>query len=258
MDTQILTGGSMNRVEKIGNTVHKTAKGHPMVREYLLYLEAEGLADVPRFLGVDGCGREMFSYLPGKTMGADFSYDHPCLHSDQSVCDMARFMRRLHDVSAGFLPRALEAGWPNPYFPTGPYETICHGDAAIWNFAFINDRVSGLFDFDQAYPGTRIWDLTSTVAMSVFPFYYDYEAAKHAGEAKRRIALFFNAYGMPCPANLMDIVVDRITRDFCEDTAARAASGDAECIAMLNRGDYDHYMKFAAHVKKHGKDWSPV
>ena len=53
----------------------------------------------------------------------------------------------------------------------------------------------------------------------------------------------------------MDIVVDRMLRDFCEDTAARAAAGDKECIAMLERGDLDHYMKFAAHIKENGQDW---
>lgn len=255
MESKILIGGSMNQVEKIGDTVHKTAKGHPMVREYLLYLEKEGMTGVPKFLGVDEQGREIFSYLPGKTMGPDFSHDHPCLHSDQAVCDMARFMRKLHDISVGFLPEAIKAGWVNPYFHNGSFDTICHGDAAIWNFAFIDDRVSGLFDFDQAYPGTRYWDLTSTLSMAAFPGPYDYDAEKHAGNTKRKIKLFFDAYGMPCPSDLMDIVVDRMLRDFCEDTAARAAAGDKECLAMLERGDFDHYMKFAAHVKKHGHEW---
>jgi len=256
MDSEILSGGCMNQVEKIGNTVHKTTKGNSlMVREYLLYLEQEGMTGVPRFLGVDEQGREMFSYLPGKTMGPDYPADHPCLHSDEAACDMAQFMRRLHDVSAGFLPRAIEAGWVNPYFPHGPYETICHGDAAIWNFVFVNERLAGLFDFDQAYPGTRFWDLASTVSMAVFPFYIGYDSSKHAEKARKQIKLFFDVYGMSCPANFIEIVVDRIQRDFCEDTAARAAAGDKECIAMLKRGDFEHYQRFVAHIKKHGHEW---
>ncbi|MCL2189019.1 MAG: aminoglycoside phosphotransferase family protein [Defluviitaleaceae bacterium] len=250
-----LVGGSMNQVEKIGDTIHKTSKGHIMVREYLQFLETEDFAGVPRFMGVDLQGREMFSYLPGKTMGADYPHDHPVLHSDQTICDMARFMRKLHDVSVGFLPRAREAGWQSPYFPNGTHETICHGDAAIWNFAFENDQLSGLFDFDQAYPGTRMWDLASTVAMAVYPFYYNYDPAIDAEKAQRQTALFFEAYGMPCPAEFMDIVIDRIQRDFCEDTAARAAAGDKECIAMLQRGDFDHYMKFIAFIQERGHEW---
>jgi len=255
METEILSGGSMNQVVKISDNIHKTTKGNPMVREYLRYLEGKGVAGVPRFLGLDSQGREILTYLPGKTMGPDYHASDPCLHSDQAVCDMARFMRKLHDVSEGFLERALEAGWLNPYFPSGPYETICHGDAAIWNFVFVNDRVSGLFDFDQAYPGTRHWDLASTIAMSAFPFYYNYDPATQDDKAKNQIKLFFDAYGMPCPANLMDIVIDRIQRDFCDDTVARAAAGDKECAAMLERGDYEHYQRFVAHVKKHGQKW---
>jgi len=37
--SEILTGGSMNQVEKVGNIVHKIAKENSLVREYLLYLE---------------------------------------------------------------------------------------------------------------------------------------------------------------------------------------------------------------------------
>jgi len=255
METKILSGGSMNQVVKIGENVHKTTKGHPMVREYLLYLEKEGVTGVPRFLGLDEQGRDIFTYLPGKTMGPDYPADHPCLHSDEAICDMARFMRKLHDAAVGFLPRAVQGGWANPYFPDGPYETICHGDAAIWNFVFVDNRVAGLFDFEQAYPGTRYWDLASTLSMAAFPFYFDYDASKHAEKAKRQINLFFDAYGMPCPPDIIDIVIDRVQRDFCEDTVARAAAGDKECAKMLTRGDIKHYQKFIAHLKKHGHEW---
>ena len=250
-----LTGGSMNQTVKIGDIVHKTSKGHPMVREYLLYLEKEGMPGVPRFLGIDEQGRDMFSYLPGKTMGPDYPPDHPCLHSDQCVIDTARFMRKLHDTSVGFLPKAIESGWTNPYFPDETPEIICHGDAHIWNFAYVNDRLAGLFDFDQAYPGTRHWELAGTLTMMSFPFYYKYDAATQADKAKRQIKLFFDEYGMPCPANLMKIAANRILLDACEDTAKRAAMGDKEAIAMMERGDYDHYMRFVAHIKQHGHEW---
>ncbi|MCL2420284.1 MAG: aminoglycoside phosphotransferase family protein [Defluviitaleaceae bacterium] len=256
METKILSGGSMNKVEKIGEAVHKTTKGNAaMVRKYLLYLEKKGMTGVPRFLGIDAQRRDIFSYLPGKTMGPDYPADHPCLHSDQTIYDTAQFMRKLHDISIGFLSTAMEDGWANPYFPHGPYETICHGDAASWNFVFVNDRIAGLFDFDQAYPGTRYWDLASTLSMAAFPFYFDYDPSKHANKAKRQIKLFFNAYGMPRPSNLIEIVIDRIQRDFCDDAVARAAAGDEECIKMLKRGDVDHYQRFIVHLKKHGHEW---
>ena len=255
MEPEILSGGSTNLVEKIGKVVHRKVKGHPMLHEYLLFLEKEGMPGVPRFLGLDEQGREMLTYLPGKTMGPDYPYDHPCLHSDQTLCDMARFMRKLHDISAGFLPRAIEGGWTNPYFPKGEHETICHSDAAIWNFVFVNDRVSGLFDFDQAYPGTRCWDLTSTLFSSALPLYNGYESSKHAPETRRRIKLFFGAYGMECSSDIMALIIDFLQRNVCDGLITGAANGDEACIMQVERGDLTHYQNWVSHLKAHGHEW---
>jgi len=262
----VLTGGGLtaggstrNQTVKIDNVIHKAATAqHPMVREYLLYLEERGMPGVPRFLGVDEHGRDMFSYLPGKTMGPDYPHDHPCLHSDQCIIDTARFMRNLHDVSIGFLPKAIEAGWTNPFFPNEIPEIICHGDAAIWNFVFVNDRPVGLFDFEQAYPGTRCWELASTIPMMSFPLPYAYDTTLQADEAKRQIKLFFDEYCMPCPANFMEIVVSRMLGmpdDVCKDTIKRIDAGGEEAMAVMMDEDYDHYVRWAAHVKLHGSEW---
>ena len=266
MEETILTGGGLtdggstrNQTVKIGDIVHKTAETqHPMVREYLLYLQEKGMSGVPRFLGVDDLGRDMFTYLPGKTMGPDYPHDHPCLHSDQCIIDTARFMRKLHDMSVGFLPRAIEAGWTNPFFPSETPEIICHGDANIWNFVYVNERVAGLFDFEQAYPGTRYWELASTVAMMSFPLPYGYDATLQACEAKRRTTLFFDEYGMPCPANFMEIVVSRMLSmpdNVSEDIMKQIAAGGEEAMAVMVCEDYDHYVRWAAHVKLHGSEW---
>jgi len=266
MEEKILTGGGLtdggstrNKTVRIGDIVHKAAAAqHPMVRKYLLYLEEKGMPGVPRFLGIDEQGRDMFSYLPGKTMGPDYPHDHPCLHSDQCVIDTARFMRKLHDVSVGFLPRAIEAGWTHPHFSNDTPEVICHADAAIWNFVFINDRLAGLFDFEQACPGTRYWDLASTVSMMSFPGPYNYNPKLHAGKTKRQVKLFFDEYGMPCPKNFMEIVANRMLEmpeDTCEAIVKRVNTGGEEAIAIMNSGDYGHYVRFAAHVKLHGHEW---
>jgi len=183
---EINLGGTMNHVVRIGDTVRKQIKqdwlhqkGHPFIYLYLQYLEERGLAGVPRFLGIDERGWEIFSYVQGETAESGLGFDAVCLHSDQAICDMARFMRRLHDISVDFLPTAIEGGWANPQLPEGTYETICHGDAAIWNFALVNKRITGLFDFDQACPGTRAWDLTLTLFSAVLVSCYDYEPLKH-------------------------------------------------------------------------------
>lgn len=260
-----LTGGQQNQVIKVGDTVHRMIKGHPLIHSYLLYLEKAGMPGVPRFLGLDEQGREILTFLPGKTMGRDFSHLHPCLYSDETITDAARFMRRLHDVSAGFVQTAHDNNWKNPFFPEGDHETICHGDAAIWNFVFVEDRFTGLFDFDQAYPGTRVWDLTSTL-FSVIPLTYfvyipelrttvDYESSKHAADRRRRIRLFFDAYGMDCPENIIDLVAQRIQRGFCNGMTEGAATGNESCIRMIKEGHLIHYQKVAAHLKAHAQEW---
>ena len=86
----VFLGGTMNRVIKIGEVVHRQVKGHPMLHTYLQYLEKEGMPGVPRFLGIDEQKREMLTYVPGDTAASILGFDHPCLHSDQTICDMAQ------------------------------------------------------------------------------------------------------------------------------------------------------------------------
>ena len=254
-ENKILPDGSMNEVERIGDTVHRKINGPPMFHSYLLYLEQIGMPGVPRLLGIDGYGREILTFLPGKTMGPDYPSDHPCLHSDEAICDMAKFMRKLHDISVGFVPVALENGWKNPFFPDGPYETICHGDAAIWNFVFVDDKLAGLFDFDQSCPGTRAWDLTSTVFSAVGLVPYDYEPSLHAAQRKRQVKLFFDAYGMDVPADIMEMTADRIQRDACDCMTQGVAAGDERRVKMVEDGALVHYQKVVAHLKAHGHEW---
>ena len=239
-DEKIL-GGTMNQVVKIGDTVRRQIKGNPMLHSYLQYLDKAGMTGVPRFLGIDEQGREILTYVPGKTAESDDLFSHPCLHSDHAICEMARFMRRLHDVSAGFLPAAINGGWINPQLPGVTYETICHGDAAIWNFSLVNDEITGMFDFDQACPGTRVWDLTLTLFSAVLPSCYDYNPVKHTDDTRRRIKLFFDTYGIDCPVDIIVQTADRI-QIWCDEEVAR---GEVST----------HYQNVVAYLRAHIHDW---
>jgi len=232
-------GGTLNKVVKIGDTVRRKNQGGAILHSYLQYLEKAGMEGVPRFLGIDDKGREILSYVIGKTVERDYKdFGHPCFHSDQAICDMARFMRKLHDVSAGFLPAAIESGWINPELPCGNYETICHGDAAIWNFALIDDRIAGMFDFDKACPGTRVWDLAITLFSAALPSCYDYDPAKHADETRRRIRLFFAAYGIDCPDDIIIQTADRL-QFWCYEKNEKANEHYRNIVAFLRAHIYD-------------------
>jgi len=199
------------------------------------------MTGVPRFLGIDEKGREILTYVPGETAESGLGFDSPYLHSDQAICDMARYMRKLHDTSVDFLPIALSGGWINPQLPEEDYETICHGDAAIWNFAIENGRVAGMFDFDQACPGSRAWDLTLTLFSAVLVSCYDYIPAEHEADTRRRICIFFDAYGMKCPADIIKQTADRL-QVWCNEADAHGEPST-------------HYQNWVMHLRTHVNDW---
>ncbi|MEN6315342.1 MAG: aminoglycoside phosphotransferase family protein [Clostridiaceae bacterium] len=238
-----------NTVFKVGDTVRRTVKCDPILHVYLQYLEKAGMPGVPRFLGLDEQGREILSYLPGKTQEKDKLIGHPCMLSDDTLADVARLMRKLHDLSVGFLPMALEVGWGNPDYPQNEPETICHNDAASWNFVFVNDRIAGLFDFDTACPGTRMWDLTLPVFSFIptTPYQFNpeqcigvpYERVRHAAERKRRLKLFFEAYGMNCSKDFLELLVFRM-QDFCKHSKGPGL---------------EWYTKVVNHIKETGYEW---
>lgn len=241
MDENTNLGGTMNRVEKIGNTVHRLNKGGDILHEYLLFLEGEGMPYVPRFLGMDEQGREILTYLPGKTQegGKEPLLHHPCLHADETLIDVALIMRRLHDLSVRFLPYALAHGWGSPADSQQEPETICHNDAASWNFVFVDYRPAGLFDFDTACPGSRRWDLTTCVFSFLPLLPYGYVPEEQAADRKRRISLFFEAYGMDIPPDFMHLVQRRM-EEFVQDSQGPAL---------------EHYQRVAAHIREHGAEW---
>ena len=241
MSKDVVLGGTMNHVIKNGDTVHRQVKGHVLLHLYLQFLEEKGMTGVPRFLGLDEQGREMLSYIQGETAESGLGFDPPCLHSDQAICEMARFMRKLHDISVDFVPMAIKGGWTNPQLSEEKYETICHGDAAIWNFTVVKERIAGLFDFDQACPGTRAWDLTITLFSAVLVSCYDYEPSKHEADTQRRIRLFFEAYGMDCPADIITQTANRL-QIWCDEADER---GEPSL----------HYQNWVTHLRKHAKDW---
>lgn len=254
-----LPGGSMNQVERIGDTVHRQVKGSPTLHSYLLYLEKAGMNGVPRFLGLDEQGREILTYMPGKTQGNGLPFGHPCLMSEETIVGAASFLRKLHDVSVGFLSEALEKSWVNTDYPHKDCDTICHNDAAVWNFVFIDENVAGLIDFDAACAGERVWDLAwsvyGTVHLLPWVLGEDYMSSKHSALYKRRVKLYFDAYGMECPPDFMEMVYRRIKIGVCDDLIKGVVNGDETSIRLVRDGALAHYKKVAAFIKECGHDW---
>jgi hypothetical protein len=112
MDETPLAGGRVTEgVVRVGDTVRRPTKtSSPFVRDLLCYLEAHGFDGAPRYLGVDECGRQVFSYLEG-----DVPSELDAQLSDEVLVEAASLIRRFHDATAG---SAL----------AGEHETVCHRD----------------------------------------------------------------------------------------------------------------------------------
>jgi len=88
--TSELTGGNMSSVQRIGDTVRReTGPWSPAVHALLRFLQDVGFAGAPRFLGIDGQGREILSFIDGDVpSGAD-----PAVVTDRALGDIGRLLR---------------------------------------------------------------------------------------------------------------------------------------------------------------------
>ena len=169
-----LTGGRVtDGVVRIGDTVRRPVTGDPSLRHALLrHLEQQGFAGAPRFLGLDGEGREMLSFIPGDVPDDLGFYDAA------EIAAAARLLRAFHDAGADFA-RAHQA------------EAICHNDFAPTNAVFRDAIPVAMIDFDAARPGLRLWDLGYTAFTWLDLGNDAYDAATQIS----RLRILADAYG---------------------------------------------------------------
>ena len=169
-----LTGGRVTPgVVQVGDTVRRPVKAQAgFVHELLRHLERRGFSGAPRFLGIDGAGREMLSFIPG-SVPAELGH-----FSDDQLTAAARLLREFHDATVDFASR-------------DGFEVVCHGDASPCNCVFVEGRPAALIDFDEAHGGSRLEDLGyacwlwTDIGNDELP----------ADLQGRRVARFFSDYG---------------------------------------------------------------
>lgn len=169
-----LGGGRVTSgVVRIGDTVRRPPSGDSVLRRELLAdLEKQSFRGVQRFLGVDGEGREVLSFLPGD-VPAELGP-----HGDGQLAAAASLLRRFHDAGASRAARSPGA------------EVICHNDWAPTNAVFRDGMPYAMIDFDTLAPGQRIWDL----GYSAWTWLDIGNADYTSEEQLRRLALFALAY----------------------------------------------------------------
>ena len=183
-----LSGGNVNSVRRVGDTVTRVAgPWTATIHRYLQHLADAGVDWIPRPLGVDG-GREILSFVEGEVP----LYPLPeWVWTDDALEDAARHLRALHDASLGF--DATDATWQWPV--AEPFEVIRHNDFAPHNLAFADGRVVGAIDFDLCAPGPRISDIANLATRMVPLTSEVHVGAVGSDQWQRRIQLMLRAYG---------------------------------------------------------------
>lgn len=232
-----LPGGNTGGAVQVGDTVRRTpGPWSASVHAVLEHLHDVGFDRCPRPLGFDDQGREVLTFLPGRTVG-DAKPWPSWVHSDAALREAATWLRDYHQAVAGFrVPDS--AHWRS--CPTDePAELICHNDAAPYN-AVWNDRgLVGFFDWDFAGPGTRAWDLAFTVCAWV-PLHARHVAREEGftafDERRRRLDLFLDTYGWQGGVDELSEVLRRRLAAHSADVERLAAEGDPFFVRLVEQG----------------------
>lgn len=148
-----LGGGNVGaQVVRVGSTVRRPAGfWSPSVDALLRHLHAVGYEGAPRSLGFDQRGRHVVEYVVGDVRMPFRPRDHV-----SAARRVGALIRDLHDACAEFAAPA-DARW-NVVIPPDAEELVIHHDLAPWNLV-CGPRRWVFIDWDNAGPGSRLWDL---------------------------------------------------------------------------------------------------
>src|SRR5581483_6711358 len=197
-----LAGGDVTEgVVRVGDTVRRPVGPHsPLVHALLTHLESAGFAGAPRFLGIDGSGREVLSYIDGEVAGRPRP---PWITDEGRLASVGRLVRAYDDAAASFTPPpgVLPDMPPElaglPPAPAYPPELIGHTDITPENVVFRDGQAVALIDFDLAKPATRAEEMFN--AMMWWASLFDPRDADpplREVDVPRRARILADAYGL--------------------------------------------------------------
>lgn len=193
---QTLEGGGRTLVTRQNNIVFREAKPWtPSIHQLLQHLHDCGFGAAPRIAGsgYDEHGRETLIHIEGE-------FVHPGPWSDQALVRVGQTLRRLHDITACFIPSA-DAIW-QPWFLRelgSGARVIGHGDLAPWNTLTHEGMPIALIDWEFAGPLDPMMELARVCWL--FPQLHDDDVAAKVGlppleTRARQLRLLVDAYGL--------------------------------------------------------------
>lgn len=231
-----LSGGNLSQVVRVGDTVRRSMRPWSTAVHGLLdHLAETGFTGAPRFLGIDGKGREILTYLEGDVGFPSYMW------SEAVLVAAAQLLRRYHEATVDYVV-PHDADWqyvhPNP----ADHEVICHNDFAPYNLVFNQQLPTALIDFDVAGPGPRLRD----VAMGAFwfvPLSFVGETERSLADLQagsRRLQLFCQSYGVPSTHELLTMVEGWL-HFMSTFPITQVAAGYTEYQRLIDEGHVDHW-----------------
>lgn len=205
-----LSGGRQTPgIVRVGDTVRRPTGPHtPFVHELLRYLEAVGFRGAPRVLGTDERAREILTYIEGNV---PHGYGAAPL-SDAQLQNTGALIRHFHGATAS---AALAAG----------AEIVAHNELGPHNTVFVGDEPVAFIDWDDAAPGTRLFDL----ANAIWCFVDIGECGGDIASQARRTRLMCDAYGW----DDTNAIVDAIHADLLRALANHELVGRREVAEIF-------------------------
>jgi Ser/Thr protein kinase RdoA (MazF antagonist) len=223
-----LTGGRITKgVVRIGDTVRRPAV--PFTAELLRLLD--GLDIVPRYLGLDDDGRDVFTYLDGWVPAR---FEH---WTDEQIAAVGRLLRAFHDATRGSRL-------------AGHHDVVCHHDPGPNNFVFRDGVPVALIDFDTAEPGSLLEDIGYAA------WTWCIASKRPLEDQPGQVKVLVDAYGLTGPQRhaVVDAILERQLRNvrfWTEATVEVTAHQRAERITWsrhdhhftsTNRPAFDHAL----------------
>ncbi|UFU00224.1 aminoglycoside phosphotransferase family protein [Radiobacillus kanasensis] len=255
---EMLTGGNVSNVYRVGNTVRRELKqDSAKIHKLLKHLEDKGFRYAPRFLGMDEKGREILSFMEGEA-GNDPLKEY--MWSNDVLKEIAKMLRLYHDAVSDF---PLSDEWKPIDNTPDKVEVLCHNDFARYNIIFNHQKPVGIIDFDVVGPGPRLWDIAYTLytCVPLSRFYLSetgekvyYDSLQHANPLKQRVRLFFDSYGEKFEDNYLEMVIRRL-EGLCKTITRKANEGDIAFQIMIDEGHLEHYQNDIKFISEYGKEW---
>ena len=238
---------------RVGSTVRKqSGPWTPTIQALLRHLREEGFDLAPDPLGTDEHGREVMSLLAGRSAYRPWP---PVMLRVDGVVQLARTLRRYHDVVQGFDP-GPEARWRSGARTLRSREVVCHGDYGAWNTLWEGDELVGVVDWDMAEPDRPIVDV-AFLAIHAVPLRSDTKARK-AGfldvvPRGERLRALCDAYGDVDPAAVLEAAVAFHVRDR-QRTVEWGKEGVEPWATFLARGELATIEDDEGWLREHGQE----